>query len=94
MIKKTRLIPFGERLTNATQLFFQARCFGLCTMASGIFSGLCAILLAPIAFLRVLFTTRQEYYVEGETRQLPGPQGGGNEGEDWMKEHRKEYGNE
>lgn len=76
-------IPFGERLTTATQQFFQLLALvPIC------------LITAPITFFRVLFTTSRKVMVidtphhQGLTNNIQPP------AEPWKQKHDELFGND
>ena len=77
-------IPFLERVSLAIQVFI-----------SSILVVLSATLLMPVNCLRALFTTKRRVIEIIEFHRHPGQDGQNpDDGEDWKRAHREQYGEE
>jgi len=76
-------IPFGERLVNAVGSFFHLL----------IAAPIC-IVLAPITFFRILFTTRRVVLVPMDVKRKSVDDLEDPDMPDWKKHHKEMYGEE
>lgn len=92
IITKEEYIPLGERIVTSIYK-------SLITLCHGVIS----ILISPIVFFQVLFTSRRKTRINISQMKMPGQNGPMNinfkrppsdDDEDWKKEHLDQYGDD